>query len=39
MTQIVFPKFKYQKITHEIALLNLISQNKRLVQHTNTGIK
>ena len=33
------PKIKRIKIIYEIALLNIITQNKRLVQHTNTGIK
>ena len=39
MTRIVFPKINRIKLIYEIALLNLISQNKRLVQHINTGIK
>ena len=33
------PKINRIKIIDEIALLNLISQIMKLVQHTNTGIK
>ena len=39
MTRIVFPKINRIKIIYEIALLNLIRQNKRIVPHTNTGSK
>ena len=33
------PKINRIKNIYEMVLLNLISQNMRLVQHTNTGIK